>query len=135
MMRVKELIDRVAQEDVSVLISGEESGTGNELVARAFQQKNGRSEKALVAMNCTALSEHLVENELFGHENGAFKGACLQKKGKFELAYNSTIFFTNSMNTRAKTSAALKAMFANGCCTINSRETCGSYRILLNEPS
>jgi len=104
-MRVKELIDRVALEDVAVLISGE-SGTGKELVARSIHQKSRRSAKPLVAMNCAALSEHLVESELFGHEKGAFTGAFSQKKGKFEFAHESTIFLDEigdmSLTTQAK---------------------------------
>ncbi len=99
------IIDRVARENVPVLISGE-SGTGKELVARAIHRKSKRSEKPLVAMNCAALPDALVESELFGHERGAFTGATGQKKGKFEFANESTLFLDEigdmSMPTQAK---------------------------------
>jgi Nif-specific regulatory protein len=99
------IIDKVAKENVPVLISGE-SGTGKELVARAIHRKSKRSEKPLVAMNCAALPDALVESELFGHERGAFTGATCQKKGKFEFADESTLFLDEigdmSMTTQAK---------------------------------
>ena len=105
MAHIQGLIDRIAKEDVPVLISGE-SGTGKELIARAIHQKSRRVEKSLVAMNCAALADTLVESELFGHEKGAFTGAFTQKKGKFEFAHDSTIFLDEigdmSLHTQAK---------------------------------
>ncbi len=82
---------RVANSQASTLIMGE-SGTGKELVARLIHQASPRSERHLVTINCAAVPETLLEDELFGHEKGAFTGAVGQKIGKFELADESTIF-------------------------------------------
>src|SRR5574341_337621 len=75
----------------TVLILGE-SGTGKELVARAIHNYSRRKDKPFVAVHTAALSEIVVESELFGHEKGAFSGAFRQKLGKFELAHEGTIF-------------------------------------------
>lgn len=82
---------RVAQTDATVLLLGE-SGTGKELFARAVHHLSPRRKKSFVAINCAAIPETLIENELFGHEKGAFTGAGDRKLGKFELASNGTIF-------------------------------------------
>jgi Sigma-54 interaction domain/FHA domain/GAF domain len=84
MRAVYELIRRVAATDSTVLIQGE-SGTGKELVARAIHNSSSRAEGPFVAVNCAAITETLLESELFGHEKGAFTGAVAQKKGKVEL--------------------------------------------------
>lgn len=89
--RLLTFISRVAPHDTTVLITGE-SGTGKELIARALHQKSSRHDRPFVAVNCAALTETLVESELFGHEKGAFTGAIAQKKGRFELAQHGTIF-------------------------------------------
>ncbi|MGE5362611.1 MAG: sigma 54-interacting transcriptional regulator [Bacteroidota bacterium] len=91
MARMVSLIKRVAPEDVTVLILGE-SGTGKELVARAIHELNRRAANNFVAVNCAALSETLLESELFGHVKGAFTGAYADKSGRFETADNGTIF-------------------------------------------
>jgi Nif-specific regulatory protein len=91
MQQVYQFLARVAPTSASVLICGE-SGTGKELVARAIHQNNPRSNKPFVAVNCAALTETLLESELFGHEKGSFTGAIAQKKGKFEVADGGTIF-------------------------------------------
>ncbi|HOS96758.1 MAG TPA: sigma-54 dependent transcriptional regulator [Deltaproteobacteria bacterium] len=91
MQKVKDLVDQVAETDVSVLIDGE-SGTGKELVARALHYKSRLRDKPFVKVNCAALPHDLLESELFGYERGAFTGAYRSKPGKFELANNGTIF-------------------------------------------
>jgi DNA-binding NtrC family response regulator len=84
-------LQRIAPTDSTVLLLGE-SGTGKELFARALHQLSPRAQKPLVALNCAAIPETLIENELFGHERGAFTGADSRRAGKFELANSGTIF-------------------------------------------
>src|SRR5579885_806491 len=91
MREVHRFIARVAATDATVLIGGE-SGTGKELVARALYQNSNRASRPFVAINCAALTESLLESELFGHERGAFTGAIGTKKGKFEMADGGTLF-------------------------------------------
>ncbi|HUP62788.1 MAG TPA: sigma-54 dependent transcriptional regulator [Thermoanaerobaculia bacterium] len=88
---VSQAIQRVAPTDSTVLLQGE-SGTGKELFARAIHQLSPRRARPFVAINCAAIPDTLIENELFGHEKGAFTGASARQLGKFELADTGTIF-------------------------------------------
>jgi len=91
MQQVYKLVGRVASSDATVLITGE-SGTGKELVAQVLHRSSNRRDGPFVAVNCAALPETLLESELFGHEKGAFTGAVVQRKGRFEQAAKGTIF-------------------------------------------
>src|SRR6185295_5173087 len=87
MLRLRQLIDRVAPTDATVLITGE-SGTGKELIAREFYRRSPRRTQPFIKVNCAAISETLIESEFFGHERGAFTGATERREGRFELANN-----------------------------------------------
>jgi PAS domain S-box-containing protein len=105
MMQIFKIIEQVSQIDSNVLIQGE-SGTGKELIAKAIHYNSPRAKGPFRAVNCAALTETLIESELFGHEKGAFTGADRQKKGQFELAHKGTIFLDEigemSLTTQVK---------------------------------
>lgn len=91
MQKLFQNIQKVAPSKASVLVTGE-SGVGKELVAEAIHKLSPRKDNALISVNCSALSETLLESELFGHEKGSYTGADSMKKGRFELAHGGTIF-------------------------------------------
>jgi two-component system NtrC family response regulator len=91
MQEIYEIIKKVAPSNASVLIEGE-SGTGKELVAKSIHYNSPRKNNPLVAVNCSAFAETLLESELFGHEKGAFTGAATLKKGRFELSDKGSLF-------------------------------------------
>ena len=104
-LRALGAVDQVAPTDATVLIYGE-TGTGKELVARAIHNRSRRNGRALVNVNCSAISAGLVESELFGHMKGAFTGALERRIGRFELAHGGTIFLDEigelSLETQVK---------------------------------
>ena len=106
MQKVFAAIETVAATDATVLITGE-SGTGKELVARAVHAASPRRYHPLVAIHCGALTETLLESELFGHEKGAFTGAQYRKKGKFEVAEGGTVFLDEIGDISLKTQTDL----------------------------
>ena len=106
MQKVFDAIETVAPTDATVLITGE-SGTGKELIARAIHSGSPRKFQPLVAIHCGALTETLLESELFGHEKGAFTGAQYRKKGKFEIAEGGTVFLDEIGDISLKTQTDL----------------------------
>jgi two-component system response regulator HydG len=104
--RVLELVEMVAATDTTVLIFGE-SGTGKELVARAIHAASPRRNMPMVVIHCGALTETLLESELFGHERGAFTGAQYRKKGKFEVADGGSVFLDEIADISLKTQTDL----------------------------
>lgn len=91
MKKIYALLNKVARSESTVLIQGE-SGTGKELVARFLHFNSSRKDAPFIKVNCAALAEGILESELFGHEKGAFTGSIRQRKGRFELAHQGTIF-------------------------------------------
>ena len=105
MNRVFEVMEKVAQTDATVLLTGE-TGTGKDLVARAIHYAGARKEQRFVAQNCGALPDTLLESELFGHKRGAFTGAHADKKGLFEVADGGTIFLDEIGETASRHAGA-----------------------------
>ena len=91
MIKIYDMIEKVAQSKASIMITGP-SGTGKELIAKAIHFNSPRKNMPFISINCGALTETLLESELFGHERGAFTGAVTMKKGRFELADGGTLF-------------------------------------------
>ena len=110
-VKIKEMIEKVAPSDARVLITGG-NGTGKELVARSLHDNSSRRKMAFVEVNCAAIPSELIESELFGHEKGAFTSAVKDKKGKFELASGGTLFLDEigdmSASAQAKVLRALQ---------------------------
>jgi DNA-binding NtrC family response regulator len=106
MKRVAEMVETVAPTDATVLICGE-SGTGKEVVARAIHAASPRRLQPMVVIHCGALTETLLESELFGHERGSFTGAQYRKKGKFEVGDGGTVFLDEISDISLKTQTDL----------------------------
>ena len=110
-MKIKEMIEKVAPSDARVLITGG-NGTGKELVARSLHDNSNRRKMQFIEVNCAAIPSELIESELFGHERGAFTSAVKDKKGKFELASGGTLFLDEigdmSLSAQAKVLRALQ---------------------------
>jgi two-component system response regulator HupR/HoxA len=113
MHRVFEVMEKVAQTDATVLLTGE-TGTGKDLVARAIHWAGARKAARFVAQNCGALPETLLESELFGHKRGAFTGAHQDKKGLFELADGGTIFLDEIGETKPGMQVRLLRVLQDG---------------------
>jgi two-component system, NtrC family, response regulator HydG len=103
---IKDKLRAIAASSGTVLIAGE-SGTGKEVVARAIHEMSPRAGEAMLAMNCAAMSESLLESELFGHERGAFTGADKMRKGRFELAHRGTLLLDEVSEVRPQIQAKL----------------------------
>jgi len=108
---IKDMVDKVAQTDARVLITGE-NGTGKELVAHRVHEKSKRQKLPFIEVNCAAIPSELIESELFGHEKGSFTSAHKQRKGKFEQANGGTLFLDEigdmSLSAQAKVLRALQ---------------------------
>jgi two-component system, NtrC family, response regulator HydG len=113
MRDVIERLKRIAPTNASVLIQGE-TGTGKELVAQAIHHNSPRKNKAFVALNCAALSENILESELFGHVKGAFTDASTDRMGKFEYAHGGTMFLDEVGDMPAATQIKLLRVLENG---------------------
>ena len=113
MRRVVEICRQIAPTNATVLIEGE-SGTGKELVAKALHNNSPRKDRNLVVLNCAALSESILESELFGHEKGAFTGAVASRKGRFEHADGGTLFLDEVGDMPATTQIKLLRVIEDG---------------------
>src|SRR5208282_3826748 len=114
MEQVRQKIEMVARSNATVLIRGE-SGTGKEIVARAIHVASARRDRPMLAVNCAALSENLLESELFGHEKGAFTGADRLRRGRFELADGGTILLDEISEIAPALQAKLLRVLQENC--------------------
>ncbi len=114
MLDIFDLVRTVGPTDASVLITGQ-TGTGKELLAHAIHQESARREKPLVAINCAALTESLLEAELFGHVQGAFTGAVGDRKGRLEMAHGGTLFLDEIGNMSLALQSKLLRFLQDGC--------------------
>lgn len=113
MQEVFKLIGQLAASDATALITGE-SGTGKELVARSIFQNSRRAKEPLMAINCAAIPENLLESELFGHEKGAFTGATAQRPGRFEQCHRGTLFLDEIGDMPQATQTKILRVLQNG---------------------
>jgi len=113
MERVMDRLRRIAPTDATVLIHGD-TGTGKELIAQAVHQNSPRKKKPYVALNCAALSEHLLETELFGHVKGAYTDATNDRVGRFEYAHGGTLFLDEVGDMPMATQIKLLRVLENG---------------------
>ncbi len=136
MLRVRQLIAKVAPTNSTVLILGE-TGTGKELVARAVHQQSLRADMPFVAINCGALPENLIESELFGHRKGAFTGADDHRVGLFEVAHGGTLFLDEigelpkamqAKLLRVLESGEIRRVGDNDCFEVDVRVVCATHR-------
>ncbi len=114
MVQLRSMIDAIAASDASVLVSGE-SGTGKEVVARLIHQQSRRASAPLVAVNCAAFPDTLLEAELFGHERGAFTGAHERRTGRFEAAEGGTLFLDELVEMPLPAQAKLLRVLEERC--------------------
>ncbi len=114
MDQVRQKIEMIARSNATVLIRGE-SGTGKEIVARAIHLASTREDRPMLAVNCAALSENLLESELFGHEKGAFTGADKLRRGRFELADGGTLMLDEISEIAAALQAKLLRVLQESC--------------------
>jgi DNA-binding NtrC family response regulator len=114
MEEVRQKIEMVSRSNATVLIRGE-SGTGKEVVARAIHTASSRKDRPMLAVNCAALSENLLESELFGHEKGAFTGADKLRRGRFELADGGTLLLDEISEIAAALQAKLLRVLQESC--------------------
>ena len=114
MDQVRQKIEMIARSNATVLIRGE-SGTGKEIVARAIHVASTRRDRPMLAVNCAALSENLLESELFGHEKGAFTGADKLRRGRFELADGGTLMLDEISEIAAALQAKLLRVLQESC--------------------
>ena len=138
MLRVRQLIAKVAPTNSSVLVLGE-TGTGKELVARALHEQSSRAEQPFVAINCGALPESLIESELFGHRKGSFTGADEHRVGLFEVADSGTMFLDEigelpkamqAKLLRVLESGEIRRVGENESLTVDVRLICATHRRL-----
>ena len=116
------LLNRVAPTHATVLVTGE-TGTGKELIARLLHARSNRSRRPFLAVSCGAISDSLVESELFGHSRGAFTGAAARRPGKFAVAHGGTLFLdeVTSMSNRMQT-ALLRVLQSGDYCPVGADE-------------